>query len=70
MSEDERIFKPVEYPIDIDIYDAFLKFELQGEVTYGIEPEDWHQFYHLFAAGFTACSDFVIEKIKRSKTDG
>ena len=63
----ERIFKPAEYPIDIDIYDAFLTFELKGDVDYGTDPEDWYESYLLFAAGFTACSEIVIEKIKNMK---
>jgi len=76
MSEDERIFKPAEYPITINIYDAFLKSELEqyGYRLYGSDPEDWHPSYLLFAAGFMAgfntCSDIVIASDKRSKTDG
>ena len=73
--EEERIFEPDEYPITINIYDAFLKFELtQQHLIYGIEPEDWYPSYLLFAAGFMAgfntCSDIVIASDKRSKTDG
>lgn len=56
MSEEQRIFEPAEYPIEIDIYDAFLKYEIAeyDYFLYGTNPEDWHPSYLLFEAGYKA----------------
>lgn len=55
MSEDQRFFEPEKYPIEIDIYDAFLKYEMAkyDYFFYGTNPEDWHQNYLLFKAGYS-----------------
>lgn len=55
MSE-QRFFEPEEYPIEVNIYDAFLKYEMAeyNYLFYGTNPEDWHQDYSTFEAGYSA----------------
>ena len=69
--DEERIFKPDEYPIDIEIYDAFLKFEMEqyGYRLYGSNPEDWHDWYLIFVAGYGACIDTIKEFMKKAKEE-